>query len=84
MANRKGDPRLAAQLSILRLALTAIEVRRELPAAEIERVPSLRRAFDALDAVIEEMGWGDRELEKGYGRNAAGGEPRLARSVQSR
>jgi hypothetical protein len=66
MAPRKRESKLAAQLSILRLALMANEVRRELPAQEIERVPSLKRAFSALDAVIEEMGWSDGELQKRY------------------
>jgi hypothetical protein len=66
MATNKREPKLAAQLSILRLALMAHEVRRELPAQEIERVPSLKRAFSALDAVIKEMGWSDGELKKHY------------------
>jgi hypothetical protein len=48
----------AAKLSILRLAALSVDIRRKLSKAEIEQVPSLRKSFKALDAVMEELGWG--------------------------
>jgi hypothetical protein len=46
------------ELSVLRLAATAADVRKRITQAEIKKAPSLAAAFAALDAVWEEMGWG--------------------------
>jgi hypothetical protein len=49
----------AAELFILRLAAQSLDTRQHLTKADIERVPSLGKAFKALDAVMVELGWGN-------------------------
>lgn len=51
-------PNAAAELYILRLAAQSLDARQHLTKADIERVPSLSKAFKALDAVMVELGWG--------------------------
>ena len=58
---RKSNAALVVDLSILRLAATAIDVRGSLAPRDITRVPSLQGAFDALDKVLSELGWNTPE-----------------------
>lgn len=51
--------RIEAELSILRLAAQALDTREFLTKTDLERVPSLTKAFNALDSVLVELGWGD-------------------------
>jgi len=44
-------------LLILKLAVTAVELKRKLSTDEIRETPSLGKALSALEAVLEEMGW---------------------------
>ena len=45
-------------LDILRFCGMAVDLRRQIPPEELERVPSLASAFDACDTVLEQLGWG--------------------------
>lgn len=67
MAKKKrkiGRLSTAAKLNILRLAAQALDTRRGLTMADIRRVPSLSRAFQALDAVIVELDWDGAKEDK--------------------
>ncbi len=46
------------ELSMLRLAATAIDLRGQLTPHERARAPSLEAVLDACDALFEELGWG--------------------------
>ena len=46
------------ELSMLRLAATAIDLRGQLTPHERARMPSLEAVLDACDALFEELGWG--------------------------
>jgi hypothetical protein len=65
----------AAKLSILRLAALSVDIRRKLSRAEIEQVPSLRKSFKALDAVMEELGWGHSSATTKSSQERKGVEP---------
>jgi hypothetical protein len=45
-------------LDILRFCGMAVDLRRQIPPHELEKIPSLAHAFDACDTVLEQLGWG--------------------------
>jgi hypothetical protein len=45
-------------LDILRFCGMAVDLRRQIPPEELERLPSLAFAFEACDTVLEQLGWG--------------------------
>jgi hypothetical protein len=62
MANDRQTAALSSaqyvELSMLRLAAIAIDLRGQLTPHERAKAPSLKAVLDACDALFEELGWG--------------------------
>lgn len=59
MSSKSANSKDAVELEVLRLAAMAIDVRARLSSHQIQRIPSLEIALNALDQVMREMGWAD-------------------------
>jgi hypothetical protein len=52
------------ELTILRLAAIAVDLRGQLTPERMAKAPSLITVLDACDRVFEELGWGDNVSQR--------------------
>jgi hypothetical protein len=59
------------ELTILRLAAIAVDLRGQLTPERMARAPSLITVLDACDRVFDELGWGDSVSQQQVTRRAS-------------
>jgi hypothetical protein len=59
------------ELTILRLAAIAVDLRKQLTPEKLANAPSLVTVLDACDRVFDELGWGDNASPQRATRRAS-------------